>query len=90
LAAGVERIFSEKVSGIAARRPELERALDQLKAGDILVVTKLDRLARSTIDLLRIVDLIGREGAGFKSLGDLGRHYDCAWPPDVDRAVRNR
>src|SRR5215471_17453287 len=39
-------------------------------AGDILVVTKLDRLARSTLDLLRIVDLIGREGAGFKSLGD--------------------
>jgi DNA invertase Pin-like site-specific DNA recombinase len=70
LAAGVERIFSEKVSGVAARRPELERALDQLKAGDILVVTKLDRLARSTLDLLRIIDLIGKEGAGFKSLGD--------------------
>ena len=70
LAAGVERIFSEKVSGVAARRPELERAIDQLKAGDILVVTKLDRLARSTLDLLRIVNLIGREGAGFKSLGD--------------------
>src|SRR5215831_90186 len=47
LAAGVERIFSEKVSGVAARRPELERALDQLEAGDVLVVTKLDRLARS-------------------------------------------
>src|SRR5262245_34916298 len=49
LAAGVERIFSEKVSGVAARRPELERALDQLEAGDVLVVTKLDRLARSTL-----------------------------------------
>src|SRR5262245_41673049 len=70
LAAGVERIFSEKVSGVAARRPELERALDQLEAGDVLVVTKLDRLARSTLDLLRIIDLIGKEGAGFKSLGD--------------------
>ena len=70
LAAGVERIFSEKVSGVAARRPELERALDQLEAGDVLVVTKLDRLARSTLDLLRITDLIGKEGAGFKSLGD--------------------
>jgi len=70
LAAGAERIFSEKVSGVAARRPELERALDQLEAGDVLVVTKLDRLARSTLDLLRITDLIGEEGAGFKSLGD--------------------
>ena len=70
LAAGVERIFSEKVSGVAARRRELERALDQLEAGDVLVVTKLDRLARSTLDLLRITDLIGMEGAGFKSLGD--------------------
>ena len=46
LAAGAERIFSEKVSGVAARRPELERALDELEAGDVLVVTKLDRLAR--------------------------------------------
>jgi len=70
LAAGAERIFSEKVSGVAAKRPELERALDQLEAGDVLVVTKLDRLARSTLDLLRIIDLIGKEGAGFKSLGD--------------------
>jgi DNA invertase Pin-like site-specific DNA recombinase len=58
-AAGVERIFTEKVSGVAARRPELERVLDQLEPGDLLVVTKLDRLARSTLDLLRMVD-IGR------------------------------
>jgi DNA invertase Pin-like site-specific DNA recombinase len=39
-------------------------------SGDVLVVTKLDRLARSTLDLLRIIDLIGKEGAGFKSLGE--------------------
>jgi DNA invertase Pin-like site-specific DNA recombinase len=43
--------------------------LDELESGDVLVVTKLDRLARSTLDLLRIVDQIGREGAGFRSLG---------------------
>jgi len=48
LAAGVERTFSEKVSGVAARQPEPERALDELEAGDVMVVTKLDRLARST------------------------------------------
>ena len=66
-AAGVTRIFSEKVSGVSARRPELERVLDELEAGDVLVVT---RLARSTLDLLRMVDQIGREGAGFRSLGE--------------------
>jgi DNA invertase Pin-like site-specific DNA recombinase len=69
-AAGVTRIFSEKVSCVAAKRPELERVLDELEAGDVPVVTKLDRLARSTLDLLRIVDQIGREGAGFKSLAE--------------------
>src|SRR5262249_18312112 len=40
--------------------------LDELEVGDVLVVTKLDRLARSTLDLLRTIDLIGKEGAGFK------------------------
>ena len=69
-AAGVTRIFSETVSCVAAKRPELERVLDELEAGDVPVVTKLDRLARSTLDLLRIVDQIGREGAGFRSLGE--------------------
>jgi DNA invertase Pin-like site-specific DNA recombinase len=64
--AGVKRIFSENVSGVATRRPGLERALDELEAGDVLVVAKLDRLARSTLDLLRIIDLIGKECAGFK------------------------
>jgi DNA invertase Pin-like site-specific DNA recombinase len=55
---------------VAARRPELERVLDEVESGDVLVVCKLDRLARSTLDLLRIVDQIGREDAGFKSLGE--------------------
>ena len=57
--------------GVAAKRPGLKRVLDEIEAGDVLVVTKLDRLPRSTLDLLRIVDLIGREGAEFKSLGEL-------------------
>jgi DNA invertase Pin-like site-specific DNA recombinase len=67
--AGAERIHAEKVSGVA-KRPELERVLDDLEAGDTLAVTKLDRLARSTLDLLHIIDRIEKEGAGFKSLGD--------------------
>jgi DNA invertase Pin-like site-specific DNA recombinase len=58
------------VSGVAARRPELEYALDALEPGGMLVVTKLDRLARSTLDLLRIIDQIAKEGAGFKGLGE--------------------
>ena len=62
--------FSEKVSGVAAKRPEMERVLDYPEVGDVLVVTKPDRLARSTLELLRIVDPIGKEGASFKSLGD--------------------
>jgi DNA invertase Pin-like site-specific DNA recombinase len=53
---------------VAARRPELERVLDELEAGDVLVVTKLDRLARSTLDLLRMVDQIGREGLASRAL----------------------
>jgi hypothetical protein len=48
-AAGVARLFREKVSGVATRRPELEH----VEAGDLLIVTKLDRLARSTLDPLR-------------------------------------
>ena len=67
--AGVGRIFSEKVSGVAAKWPELERVLEDLEVGDVLV-TKLDRLARSTLDLLRIIDLNSKEGADFRSLGD--------------------
>jgi DNA invertase Pin-like site-specific DNA recombinase len=70
--AGVEQIFSEKVSGIAAKRPALERVLDDLEKCDTLLVCKLDRLARSTLDLLRIIDRIEKEGSGFKSLGDPG------------------
>ncbi len=55
---------------MAARRPELGCVLDALEPGDVPVVTKLDRLARSTLDLLRIVDQIGKEGAGLRSLGE--------------------
>jgi DNA invertase Pin-like site-specific DNA recombinase len=67
--AGVTRIEAEKVSGVA-KRPALERVLDELDKGDTLVVCKLDRLARSTLDLLRIIERIGQAGASFKSLGD--------------------
>lgn len=68
-AAGCEKIYSEKRSGrTAADRPELARALDQLRPGDQLVVTRLDRLARSVGDLHRVVEQIAATGAGFRCL----------------------
>ena len=69
-AAGAERIFEEKVTGTARSRPELEQMLKDLRNGDVVVVTKYDRLARSLKDLLEIVDLIQARGAGFRSLGE--------------------
>ncbi len=65
-----QRIFQEKASGSHRRRPELERLLDQLRSGDTLVVWKLDRLARSTRDLLEIAETIRTLGASFRSLSE--------------------
>lgn len=64
---GVRRIYTEKTSSIG-KRPELQRLLSVLKAGDVVVVYKLDRLARSLKDLLGIIDRLESLGAGFKSL----------------------
>ena len=69
-AAGCGNIFKEKASGAKTDRPELAKAIRRLEAGDVLVVTRLDRLARSTRDLLNILDAVGQAGAGFKSLKD--------------------
>ena len=69
-AAGCAKVFSEKVSGTKTDRAALAKLLRQLKAGDVLIVTRLDRLARSTRDLLNILDVIAKAGAGFKSLAD--------------------
>ena len=69
-AAGAERIFADKITGTARNRPELDRLLDQLRQGDVITVTKYDRLARSLRDLLEIVDTIQAQGAGFRSLAE--------------------
>jgi DNA invertase Pin-like site-specific DNA recombinase len=69
-AAGAGRIYRETASGAKAERKELARALKAITAGDTLLVTRLDRLARSTRDLLNIVDAIAKAGAGFRSLAD--------------------
>jgi DNA invertase Pin-like site-specific DNA recombinase len=67
---GCTKIYAEKVSGAWSDRPELAKLLKRLDQGDVLIVTRLDRLARSTRDLLNILDAVGKAGAGFKSLGD--------------------
>jgi DNA invertase Pin-like site-specific DNA recombinase len=69
-AAGCGNVFKEKASGAKSDRPELAKAIRRLEHGDVLIVTRLDRLARSTRDLLNILDAIGKAGAGFKSLRD--------------------
>lgn len=69
-AAGAERVFAEKISGAVTDRRALAKAVAALAEGDVLLVTKLDRLARSTRDLLNTLAAIGDKGAGFRSLGD--------------------
>ena len=66
--AGCDKVFSETVSGAVTDRKELKRAIACLSAGDILVVTKLDRLARSTRDLLNTLATVTDRGAGFRVL----------------------
>lgn len=69
-AAGAERIFKEKKTGKSRDRSELARMLDQLREGDVVMVTKYDRLARSLRDLIDIVETIREREAGFRSLGE--------------------
>jgi DNA invertase Pin-like site-specific DNA recombinase len=69
-AAGCTRIFAEKVTGTHAKRPELTRMLDHLRTGDVVTVTRLDRLARSTRDLLDIAEQLQAKDAGLRSLAE--------------------
>ena len=66
--AGVERFFEDRAGGGRWDRPGLQRMLDQLRPGDMVMVWKLDRLSRSLPDMLRIVSRIKEAGAGFSSL----------------------
>ena len=68
--AGCEKVFEEKISGAARKRPELERLLGEVRKGDVLVVTRLDRLARSTAELLSIAERLRAQGAGLQSLDE--------------------
>ena len=69
-AAGCEKLFEEKISGATRNRPKLETLIDHLRKDDVLVVTRLDRLARSTSELLRIAERITEKDAGLQSLDE--------------------
>jgi DNA invertase Pin-like site-specific DNA recombinase len=69
-AAGAEKVFRETASGAKTDRTQLRRALKEIDDGDTLLITRLDRLARSTRDLLNTLAQIAEKGAGFRSLGD--------------------
>jgi DNA invertase Pin-like site-specific DNA recombinase len=68
--AGAVKVYREVASGAKTDRTQLRRVVQALTAGDVLLVTRLDRLARSTRDLLNTLAAITEQGVGFKSLGD--------------------
>jgi len=68
--AGAEKIFADRISGSKRARLELDKMLEQLRDGDVVIVAKYDRLARSLRDLLEIVEIIRERGAGFRSLAE--------------------
>ena len=83
-------IYREKVSGVRANRPQLAKLMAGLGAGDVVVVTKLDRLGRSTRELLDLIDRISKAGASFRSAWAIrygtpgARKVACCrrcWPP---------
>lgn len=77
---GCRRIFEEKITGACRKRPALQRALDSLRDGDVLVVWKLDRLGRSLRDLIEIVWGLKERGIGFHSIRD---NIDSTQPSGV-------
>ncbi len=70
MAAGCAKVYAEKVSGARTDRVELAKVMRRVEAGDMLIVTRLDRLARSTRDLLNLLHALAEKGAKFKSLAD--------------------
>src|SRR5262245_25061323 len=75
--AACEKIFSEQVSAVAKQRPELEAALEFVRQGDVLVVTKLDRLARSVVHFGQLSEYLAMKGVGLRILA---MHLDTSTP----------
>ena len=70
LAAGCERVYEERMTGRSRDRPELARMMDAVRAGDVVVVAKLDRIGRNTKHLIELSERFEEAGVGFVSLGD--------------------
>ena len=88
-AAGAERLFSERTSAVGPRKA-LDEAIDFAREGDAIVVTKLDRLARSVADLVRIVREADEEARRAAHPGDGRRHCDANWQARRQRPWRHR
>jgi DNA invertase Pin-like site-specific DNA recombinase len=69
-AAGASAIFKEKISGARADRPQLANLMASLRKGHVVIITKIDRLARSLRELLNLIAIIDEKGAALRSLGD--------------------
>src|SRR4029434_1455973 len=69
-AAGATTIYREKISGVRADRPQLAKLIAAIQHSAVVLLTKLDRLGRSTRELLDLIDSIGKAGAVFRSLCD--------------------
>lgn len=76
--AGVDKVYAEKRSGMDAKRPQLQACLDYVREGDTLLVTKIDRIARSTADFHSILKRLSDKGVAFKALDD----------PEADTSTR--
>ena len=89
--AGCQKIFREKVSGFTKQRPEFQRMLDQIRPGDVIIVWKLDRLARSTRDLLNTMDTINEAGGKIPvRFRAVGQHHNTRRQDDHDGFRRYR
>ena len=78
--AGCDKIFKDQASGQTARdRTDLGKLLGYVRKGDIVVVTQLDRLSRSLIDLLNLADRLGQQGVELLSLNESFRYHDVEW-----------
>lgn len=80
--AGAEKVFEEVASGTKADRVQLLQTLDYVREGDTLIITKIDRLARSTADFLAIVDRLEKKNVGLRILDFGGRQIDTQSPAD--------
>lgn len=66
--AGIKKVFTDKISGVRSEKPELKNMLDYARSGDTIVVWRLDRLGRTTVQLIQLIEELSKKGIGLKSL----------------------